>query len=285
MFDVPCKPLAMGGEKLKDIDAPWIAYINKLSESGADRKGDSILGFSDGETNILRIFGKDFTERDFAKYVQAERERLSKLPGTKEQRERWGDGYTTEAYNELDRLYEVRAESYRGQTLTPQMIDTLEKVAKWNYHIDELIKKGNIKGAKDMQSMVDSVLASEQMRKKDEKPQEQMRVDAMVTALENNGLIENGQLLTFDELIDVFSEHFFQKKKYAYGKDILDKVYNTLRRNADLVNVDALPSELNEVDELHEFADEDSEETKKRKRYVNFIPTQFEKPTDSEVEE
>lgn len=279
-YDVPCNPLVLPEDVNSDEflqsdaakDGIWIYYLRKIEQSKLYDDGEDVPNFFDGVTNILRIFGKNFTERDFAKFVQYEQDLIDSLEGTERQRERWGDSYTAEEYNELDRLYEGRKESFKGVTLTAQMEDTLIKVCRWNLKIDQYIEDGNIKLAKDLQSMVETALASESMRKKDEKPVEAYSIDAQVKALEDAGLMEDGKFLNLDGVQKSLIKHFIKKKKYDYPIDVLDHViediWNTMRENADAMISTELPSELKPTDEFGEFEEKETEEYEKVKKFA-----------------
>ena len=292
-FDVPCEPLLLP-ENFGDADFPkncgeksrWHFYIRCLIDARKYQNEEGVRGFYHGVSDILRIFGRNFSEKDFAKYVLYERERMGNLQGTEQQRERWGTddlwkdfNVNAAVYDELDRMYENRLASYKGQTITPQMEDTIIKVCKWNLVISHLFKNGEVKTAKDVQSMVDAVLAAEQMRKKDEKPMEAFRFDAQVKALEDMGLMEEGKLLTLDGVQKALFENFIQKKKYGYSVDVLDHViediYNTMRANADLMIETELPEELEPKDFFGEFEENETEEEKANKRFAGLTKVEY----------
>ena len=289
-FHVPCKPIVLEGTSWEQEKDGWIFYIDRLAELGEDRKGSKVLSFFDGETDLLRIFGREMSQKDFAKYILVERRRIDSLPGTPEQREKWGvgAGYTDEIYNELDRLYAARASSYVGQTITPQMEDTLIKTAKWNYKIDKLVEKGAFKAAKDLQSMVDSVLSSEQMRKKDEKPVEAYSIDAQVIALERAGLMEQGKFLKLDALQKVLVDNFFKAPKYDYSIDVVDHsleaINRTMRLNADLFVPTEVPAELKVDDDLEECEPEETPEEVENKRFAGMAKITYTKENRGEQE-
>lgn len=204
-----------------------------------------------------------------------------------ERRERWGTGefakglpFTEEIYEALEKQYENRAASYKGTTLTPQMIDTLVKVCKWNYLIDHYIAVGEIETASKLQKMVDTALASESMRRKDEKPVEAARIDALVVALEKAGAIKNHKFVGKDELIKVLQDKFIKSKKYKDSLDCADQIindfYNNMRINAGMYTVSELPEDLKPEDEYGEFSDTPSERELKGRRYAGLTPVQFE---------
>ena len=282
-YCVPCLPTVVKDLNFQTEEGAWITYLNALGEKGlAVKNEDEIATFFDGEVDILRIFGKNCSEKDFAKYLQAENEY-----GTFAQRKQWGTRpifkdikMTAQVYNDLDRQYEIRKNSYSGQTLTEQQENTLRNVAINNVIYSYCMSQGLVKHAIDVQKITDSMLASEQMRKKDEKPVEGYELMSQVVALERAGCMENGQFLPIDKLQEAIYKKFIKRKKYAYTLDACDEFiersYNTTRQNADLFVVDVLPDELEVEDTFEEFADEESDEEKAAKRYINFTPVSFE---------
>ena len=277
-FNVPLDPNAAQEIDFVNETNGWNKYLEKINQKDNEIETKKIKTFFDGISNIFAIFGKEMSEKDFSKYCMYEQSRLAKLQGTEEQREKWGTNplYTNEVYNELDRQYENRVISYKGTTITPQMEDTLIKICKWNWQIDIYIKDNNIKAAKDLQTMVETALASESMRKKDEKPVEALRTDALVDALEKAGCMENGELLNYDELIVAMRDKFVKSKKYDYSLDVADQIildnYNNLRMNSEMAIVSTLPEDMIPEDEYGEFEPQETEEEKQNKKFAGIAP-------------
>lgn len=280
-FSIPCEPLVCPIDLTNYEGDKWARYIELLEENGKLKSGNRVRTFFDGETNIRMIFGRELSEKNFARYIAAEQERIESLEGTETQRERWGvaDKYTSEEYDDLDRMYDNRIAQYKGITVTDQMDYIITEACKWQLVADKRRRMGDIKAATDALKAVDQLLASESLRKKDEKPVESLKTDALVVALEKAGLMENGQLLKYDELIEVMRDRFVKSKKYNYSLDAADQMiadyYNNLRANADMGMLVVLPEDLQVEDEYGEFEPEETEEEKKRKRYAGLAPVQF----------
>lgn len=286
-YDVPCNPLVLpenvnSDEFLKSDEAKdgvWVYYLRKIEQSKLYEDGEDIPNFFDGVTNILRIFGKNFTERDFAKFVQYEQELIESLEGTERQRERWGDSYSQEEYNELDRLYRSLMESYKGWSLNPQQENTLIKVAVLDLKYSNLVDNDKLKDAKEVAALRKMLLEADGLLAKDAKQTEQMKVDSLVKTLENNGLMKDGKLLTFDETVDVITKKL-KAKKYPMTVDAVHKMIftyvNAFRANADEEMLTALPSDMNLEDCKSEFEDEPSEEEIAKIRYAGLTTVQFE---------
>lgn len=278
-FDVPLKPILLDSINLDEEESAWFTYINLLSESRQDTKNGKPLGFADGVTTLWGLFGNKLGEPNFDKRIAFEKDKLKKQVGTESQRERWGTlpiykglNWTNELYDELDRLYSIRESAYKGQDLTSQQTATLIKVAKNDAIYDHLMRTGLAKLATDIQKSTSQLLADENMRPKDKKPVEELRLDALVLALEEAGLMENGDLLTYDELIEVLRDRFVKSHKYDYSLDVADQmmldVINSMRQNADLPPIQDLPEEFAPVDEYGEFEPEETEREKENKRFL-----------------
>lgn len=281
-FNLPCDPDIVPIDLSNYEGDKWKRYIELLRENSRDTdKSGAYRTFADGVSDIREVFGRELTEKDFARYISAEQRKAAAMPGTEEQRERWGTGldYTDDDYDELDRRLQNRLETYKGMTITPQMSDILIKVCKYDYEGDRAVEEGDTKKAKDLFDIVDKALASENMRKKDEKPVENFRIDSQIKALEASELFRDGQFLTFEETVDVIMRKYFKRRKYSYSIDVLDHViedmYNGLRANADLVTSQTLPDYLQPDDEFGEFESEETETERNNKRYAQLTKVQY----------
>lgn len=291
-FCVPYEPLILP-EDFIDSENKWIGYINLLYENGKNENLEGVTrSFFDGCTEMRRIFGKSLSEEDITKYLNFEKARVATLVGTDEQRARWGteklwNGFemTKEVYDALDRQYESRASEFKGQTLSMQQKDALIKVCKWNLTIDYLFRIGRVDTAQKIQKMVQTELEAEQMRKKDEKPVEALRIDALVESLENAGLMANGEFLTYDETVQALRDNCIKSKKYDYSLDVADQiildVLNNIRANSDLELLTSLSDEYAAEDAYGEFEPEETEKEKEAKRYAGLTKVHI-TPSESE---
>lgn len=291
-FNAPLKPLLLEGVNLDEEPDGWLTYINLLADSGQDRKNGKVLGFADGATTLWSLFGNKLGEPNFEKRIALEKEKIKKQVGTDEQRERWGTEplyisqnpkipklvMTTAVYNELDRIYANRAEALKGTTITPQIDFTLQEVAKNTVIYSHQRRHGERDKDKTWKD-IDSMLASEQLRKKDEKPIANFAPDAWITAFEKAGLMEDGQFLTLPEIEDTMIK-IMRGKGYDQTLDAAHQlelnIVNNARKNADQQTVFELPEDMRITDELGEFADEESAEEKEAKEYGHLTTVRFE---------
>ncbi|MBQ0124754.1 MAG: hypothetical protein KBS59_00330 [Clostridiales bacterium] len=284
--NMPCIP-EICPEDIGEYKTLWEAYLSALADTGNLMCGDTIKGFYDGVSDIRKIFGRNVTEEDFGKYIAVENERAAQY-GTAEQRKKWGTreiwrgmAMTRDVYDELDAQYESKVNDFRGQTITPEMENTLIDVSKMRVAASYLMSRGDDTYAKLLKS-ADDRLSSEQMRKKDEKPMEALRIDALVVALENAGLMENGQFLNYDETVNALRDNLIKSKKYDYSLDVADQVIldilNSMRANADLIMLNELPEEYSVEDAYGEFEEEETEREKEAKRYAGLTKVSIAKP-------
>ena len=291
-FNVPCKPSIFKSADYEQHPKLWVYYLDQLEEQGEDIKDDRVLTFFDGEINIRRIFGKNVDQQDFNTYIITEN--TKKMP-TLAQRQRWGteriwEGMemTAEVYDSLDREYESRRSSFAGQTLTLQQENTLQLVAKNMVIYNYCMRHQQVGHAEKVLKMVDNALASEQMRKKDEKPLEGYELMSQVFALEKAGVMEDGQFLPIDKLQEVLFKKFIKGKKFDYTLDacdgMIEAIWKTMRQNADLFIPDELPEELEIEDTFGEFAEEESDEEKERKKFTGFTKPTFTQTKESAEE-
>lgn len=278
-FNVPCKPFVFKKADYEQHDKLWIYYLDCLEEQGDDIKDDKVLTFFDGETSIRRVFGKNVDQQDFITYIITEN--TKKMP-TLEQRQRWGTDriwegmeMTAEVYDALDREYESRKNSFAGQTLTLQQENTLRLVAKNMVIYNFCMRHQQVGHAEKVLKMVDNALASEQMRKKDEKPQENFRIDSQILALEKMGLYEDGKFLNYDDTVKAIQKNFLCRKKYQYSLDSADQIildiYNTIRANADQYVDTELADDLLQEDLNGEYEDEETADEKEKRAYAGLI--------------
>lgn len=293
-FDVPFFPDALPEpSEFSGMADRWLWYNREVS--GRIYGEDRVMGFLDGETNVLRIFARKVGKVDTSTYIAsiaAQKVAEDANPGTPEQRQKWGTGSiypniptTGDLYRDLDRRYELYMTRYKGIN-DPQLVQNVITVCKWDVIMQHLTQHGNLSEAKNVQSMKDMLMSSEQMRKKDEKPVEGMRMDALVVAMEKAGLMEDKKFLSYPDLVRVFWERFFKAKKYDYSVDAADHmiydIWNTMRMDADQAIDTILPGGLELKDELGEFEPEPTESEKKVEAYAKLTPVMFDRSGDGE---
>ena len=110
--------------------------------------GGGELGFLDGLTDITKIFGEGLENGNFTKAVSAEKSARDGRQGTKRQAADWGEGtgkvpYTSEDYNEFDRIYNALCADFGGeQAVSAKQQLILRNVAKWTKQMNDAAELG-----------------------------------------------------------------------------------------------------------------------------------------------
>lgn len=242
---------------------PWLAYIDNLHLKKRDvGKGGQPFGFLDGLTDITKIFGEGLKDGEFTKAVYAEKSMQTAKAGTVRQRKEWGVGnearpYTNEDYDEFDRIYTVLVSDFGGEdSLSAKQQLILRNVARWMKQMNDLTAAGQFDKAKKVSGLIQENLASDNLRKKDVRPADIIRVDEITDRLEKAGLLKNGKQCTPDEMFEYF---FGRKPRYPYTADAVDQMIlineNRMRQNDGVPELSMLPDEMRIHDELGEFAE------------------------------
>ena len=259
VFDTPFDMLAIPRDTPDKI---WIEYLKNLHQKGLDEENGEILGFTDGLTDITKIFGASLSEGEFSKAVSNERSARGRQPGTKAQREIWGVGnpdkpYTTDEYNELDRIYEaLSADLASLGTISAKQELILRSCTKWTKQMNDMSASGQFDKARKLSAIIQENLASEQLRKKDAKPIDDTRIDTLTDVLEKAGLLKDGKQCSPDKMFEIL---FGRPPKYPYTKDAADQIIlineNRMRNNEGRPELPFLPDDMRLSDELSEFAE------------------------------
>lgn len=275
-FDRPFDMLAVPKEP--DVGEKWVAYLDNLRLKKLDTRRGEPLGFLDGLTDITRIFGEGLSAGEFTKAVGNEKSARNRKVGTAQQRKNWGENsaknpYTSEDYDELDRIYEALASDLMaagGVSVKQEFI--LRDCAKMTLDRDKMRAIGQYDKAAKLNKMVQDNLSSEGLRKRDAKPIDDLRIDGIVDRLEKAGLLKNGKQCSPDEMFEIL---FHRRPKYSYTKDAAEQILlymaNTTRVNDGLSELPTLPPEMRLRDDLGEFAEEPDEQEKETYKELGIV--------------
>ena len=275
-FDRPFDMLAVPKEP--DVGEKWIAYLDNLRLKKLDTRRGEPLGFLDGLTDITKIFGEGLTAGEFTKAVGNEKSARNRKVGTAQQRKNWGENsaknpYTSENYDELDRIYEALASDLMaagGVSVKQEFI--LRDCAKMTLDRDKMRAIGQYDKAAKLNKMVQDNLSSEGLRKRDAKPIDDLRIDGIVDRLEKAGLLKNGKQCSPDEMFEIL---FHRRPKYSYTKDAAEQILlymvNTTRVNDGLSELPTLPPDMRLRDDLGEFAEEPDEQEKESYKELGIV--------------
>jgi len=214
----------------------------------------------------------------------------------------WGTGgskhpYTEEDYRRLDELFDT----YADRQLKAGGMDVQAEYVLRSTCQDVLFaEKCRSRGTKEDIQMYTQInktiqdrLAAEQLRKKDAKPVEDVKLDSIVVALEKAGLARKGKLLSLAEVQEQLLRRLGAlggepSHKYPYTIDAADQmlhmIQNNMYANDNLPEVTEIPENMRfDENVVCEFADEPNE--KEVEAYQNMGLVREHIPEKEEEEE
>lgn len=228
------------------------------------------------EDYVGQIKGKKFSEG----IVRLQED----LEVSEEQRRKWladwgiGDKskpYTQEDYEKLDQTFQTyasRLEKAGGMDALQE--DTLRSCSKMRLQADKAVVKGdkdNVAVAEKLNKMIQEQLASEQLRKRDEKPVGIAKLDGIVDALAKK--YGAGAELTYEQALEICSK-WLMSHKYPHTMDAAEHmilaIINNTRQNNDMPVMPELPVEARFPDSMDsEFAEKPNDAEKEAYEYLN----------------
>ena len=247
-------------------------YITALRAAHWHNKKDRWCGFADGSIEIKKAF---------AELKELGAESPEELRETRERdkeynKEFWGksygadsDPYTDADYDALNRVYDAMTEGRSGISTQSQI--AIQDIARWTLERDKLMAAKEFDDAKKIDAMIEKLKESEQLRKKDELPQDRARLDDIIKACERAGL----NLMDYEELKRQLATYMFHTP-YGYTRDAADQMLLYIRNatafNEGVAEVDRLPNEFAVVDTLGEFAPERDAQEKQTYKELGIQP-------------
>jgi len=169
-------------------------------------------------------------------------------------RTKWGSGLSESEYEELDRKYEVESHEFKGN-LTPRIEKNLIALSKLDVEFDRAMRESDFDKANRITDIIKKTRDMESLRASDDKPNEELRVDAIVDALERRGAMTDGTLLGREDLLKWIAES--THTHYSTSLDIIDAVMlvseNARRRTEGERVLSSLPDYLQVEDEYGEL--------------------------------
>lgn len=244
-FNMPYLPeLLEEAKQYQTGKNPWQGYIVALAKNGIRERMDT---FENGVIDIRKAFGGNMA----ALYIDNPYDDEEMESCRKAQEIRWGDSYGQEELDFLDTNYDALTES--RAYISSQTELTIKQICEYKLAAQSAMKEGRFDDAKKINSMIKELMESEQLRKKDELPQDRARLDDIVLAVERAGL----HIMDYEELCNELANHALHET-YPYTRDAADQVIlqirNTTAWNEGVAEVASLPTENRVVDHLDEFA-------------------------------
>ena len=276
-FCMPYRPELL--EKAKEFNPegkkPFTGYLLALKSAGADKYRGAYQTFGDGLTDITKAFGGEYETLEVDDEMLNDEEYKK---GHVAQVKDWGYGpedrpYTQADYDSLDKFYDALIEN--RVNLTKQVDMAIRNICVMKLEQQYAIYKGNFAEAKRIEDIIKAEMEGEQLRKKDELPQDRVRLDDIVLACERAGLLG----LSYDELTEVLAKKLFHTK-YGYTRDAADQmllyIVNATRTNEGYAELDRLPDDFAIQDPLGEFSEKPDEVEKQIYKDLHISPLNME---------
>ena len=195
-------------------------------------------------------------------------------------RKEWGTGdktrpYSVDDYIQLDQIFETySARLEKSGGMDEWQEDTLRSCSRMRLESDKCLAKGgkdNVDMASKLNKMIQEQLASEQLRKKDEKPIGVAQITGIVQAMAKKYGV--GSELDYEQAIEICSK-WLVSHKYPHTMDaaehMLLAIINTTRENNDMPLLGELPEEAKfPASMVSEFEEKPSEAENEAYEYLN----------------
>ncbi len=237
-FCVPYKPDVIA-TMVANQNGVWYEYIKRLQRPYVGLDDPAVEVWTDGITKIADAFGGEFPVLPITTDVLVSN--MDELPDQERWLMVWGEDWSEKEYRALDNRYRQLTSEYRGQPIPPRTSMALRDICRFMLLRDRNMQTDSM-GAKRYQEMLDKVMSSEELKAKDSKQGETLKIDKMVQRLEEMGAMRNGELVSFDELTEILSN---AHGSYETSMDVVDSmmlcIINTMRRNLGDSELTTLP--------------------------------------------
>lgn len=248
----------------------WGGYVAVL-KSHKIYTEDSCAGFKDGVSDIKQAFSGILDTIE----VDDEMRNHDDYKNSKVEQEKfWGTGpaehpYTQSDYDTLDKTYDALTTDRPYRNAQSEL--AIQKICKWTLDQERCMNAKEYSDAQKIGQLIKNEMESEQLRKKDELPDDIVRIDDMVQAIERAGL----HMMDYDELCKELANKSFHAT-YPYTRDAADqmllKIRNATAWNEGQPEVPRLDDKFAIEDNLQEFAEEQTEEDKAIYRDLGLYP-------------
>ena len=268
-FDVPYLPeFFEEAKEYSEKKGKWGGYNVALKKHEKHRGREN---FAQGITDIKTAFSGEYETLEVDDDMLSDEEyKAGHLAQVKD----WGVGpadrpYTQEDYDALDSFRDAISDN--RVNISAQAELAIKNIAIMRLEQRKCLYTGDYGKAKQIEDMIAKEMESEQLRKKDELPQDRVRLDDIALACERAGLLGK----SYDELCEILANKALHKT-YPYTRDAADQMLLMIRNatawNEGRMEIDRLPDELAMQDPLGEFAEKPDEAEKQIYKELQLSP-------------
>lgn len=267
-FNVPYLPQELeNAKRYAKVRGVFPGYLAALRAAKYNEK--DACGFREGVFSIKEVFGGELPQLELT-----DSDGQNVETGIEDVREMFGPGPENDPYTGDD--YDALSKAYNALTcdrpyLSKQSELVIQDICKWTLERDKCMAKKEYADAQKIQGMIDKAKESESLRKKDELPQDRVRLDDIVLAVQRAGL----PIMDYDELCKELANRAFHKR-YPYTRDAADqmllKIRNATAWNESRGEVDRLEPEFAIQDDLGEFSTKQDQTERKIYKQLGLYP-------------
>jgi len=270
-FNIPYLPTLfdVAKEYGKDGKGPWVGYVIAVRKADKERGGKP-RGFEQGLTDIKKAF-KTYQSLMVDDEMLSDEEYQN---GKKAQLDLWGSGpknnpYTPDDYEFLNEQYVALTDERPTRNYQAEL--AIRKICKWALEQEKCIERKEFNDAQKLGQLIKNEMESEELRRKDAKASNMVRLDDIVLAIERVGL----NIPDEDELLTMLANHSFHPR-YNYTRDAADQmllqIINASRWNEGQAEWDRLPEQFKIHDDLDEFTEVQEPAEKTLYRELQLVP-------------
>lgn len=277
-FDVPYDPDVIS-EVQANPNGVWYEYIRRLQlpyaalEDGLDGTV-RVRNWADGITDIRQAFSGEFPVLAITDDLMVSN--MDELPKEERRKIEWGEGWTEAQYEEMDNRYKMLTSEWKGTPIPPRTSMSLHDVVR-NMLLRDMDIKTDATSAKKRQDIINSIMNSEDLKVRENRDTDVLRIDKLVERLEEMGAVKNGDLVSYDELVKILAN---DRVKYDTSLDVVDEmmlcIINTMRKNMGMSEMESLPRSAQVTDRKGELLSEMSDEEKQIMKDLGLKPPERE---------
>ena len=274
-FNMPYKPeLLEESREYRGKRGTFESYIATLRAHELHDQHGKCLGFGDGVTDITKAFGGEYATLEVDDEMLNDAEYKKGHIG---QVKDWGYGpkerpYTQEDYDLLDQFYDALTSDRAN--VSKQVDVAIRNICILKLEQRYCTYAGDYGEAKKLEDIIKAEMEGEQLRKKDELPQDRVRLDDIALACERAGLLGK----SYDDLVEILAKKMFHTP-YGYTRDAADQMLLLIRNatafNEGYAEIDRLPDDFAVQDPLGEFAQEPDDAEKQIYKELQITPLQM----------
>lgn len=269
-FNLPYRPSVLESMTANQ-NGVWYEYVKRLEiEQGEEEKGSTWV---DGITNIAEAFGGDFPVLPITGDVVVAN--MAEMSNRDRWNIEWGESMSDEDCRNADDRYMMMTANRSGGTIPASVSMYLHDAIRYMIARD---KASDSMEAKRYQEMADKLMNSDSVKNWQSNKGETIQVDRVARHLESMGAMQNGYLVSRDELAKILSA---QHGSYSMCLDVVDcmieRIVNTMRKNNGDAELAKLPVSAQVTDAKGELLAEMSAEEKKIIEGMGMKPPEREK--------